>query len=100
MEPKNVNDAVLEQNGVVIQRKVQVMELGTDSKRLLIEIRDRLPAATPPPLPADVRPWEIFGPREQAVLHAWVGLDNQVVWIKRGGLAAEGYRRLYVADVS
>lgn len=50
MEPKNVNDAALGRNGIVIDRRaVQVVELGADSKRLLMEIRDRLPAATPPP---------------------------------------------------
>ena len=80
---------------------MQTFELGADSKRLLIEIRDRLPATTTPP-PADVRPWEIFGPREQAVLWAWLGPDNQVAWVKRGEQpAAKGYRRLYVmADAS
>ena len=74
---------------------MQTFELGADSKRLLIEIRDRLPATTPPP-PADVRPWEIFGPREQAVLHAWLTPGNTVSWVKKGIVPGNGLRRLYV----
>lgn len=78
---------------------MQTFELGADSKRLLIEIRDRLPATTPPP-PADVQPWEIFGPREQAVLAAWLTPDNQVAWVKKGMVPKNGLRPLYVGNAS
>jgi len=77
---------------------MNVVELGADSKRLLIEIRDRLPAATTPPAAPDglVR-WEIFGPREQAVLVAWVTPGNQVAWTRKDAPPnAPSWRPIYV----
>lgn len=96
MKPINVN-ALPDGSGVIIERQVQVVELGADSKRLLMEIRDRLPATTPR-APDGMQLWEMFGPREQAVLCAWLTPENQVAWVKKGMIPKNGLRPLYVRN--
>lgn len=101
MKPMNVN-ALPDGSGVIIKRQVQVVELGADSKRLLAEIRDRLPATAPPPAPAEYwmdwfTLWEILVPKEKGWLVAWLSPDNQIAWVERGSKPTmKGCRMLYV----
>lgn len=80
---------------------MEMFELGADSKRLLMEIRDRLPAATTPSaVPDAFQPWEIFGARSQSVLVAWADARGDTVWLPRGVAAPADHRRLYVRKTS
>jgi len=70
--------------------------------KVLTQIKDRMPAAATAiaPAPDDFQPWEIFGPREQAVLAAWLTPENQVAWVKKGMIPGNGLRPLYVRNAS
>ena len=69
--------------------------------KVLTQIKDRLPAATSSlAAPDDFQLWEIFGPREQSVLVAWLTPDNQVAWVKKGMIPGNGLRPLYVRNAS
>ena len=73
---------------------MNVVELGADSKRLLIEIRDRLPVA--PASPAEFDPAPLVTPAGLAV---WVEpFQRLTVWLPESmpGPQGEHWRRVYV----